>query len=53
MHKFILVVLALFCVTADARSQAQAAVPAPPPLMLGAAWYPEQWPETRWEPTCS
>jgi len=24
--------------------------PAPrtPPLMLGAAWYPEQWPESRW-----
>ena len=20
-----------------------------PPLMLGAAWYPEQWPETRWD----
>lgn len=24
--------------------------PAPiPPLMLGSAWYPEQWPESRWE----
>ncbi len=23
--------------------------PAPPPLLLGAAWYPEQWPESRWE----
>ncbi|WP_241654560.1 beta-galactosidase [Granulicella sibirica] len=22
---------------------------APPPLYLGAAWYPEQWPEVRWE----
>ena len=21
----------------------------PPPLLLGAAWYPEQWPESRWE----
>ena len=21
---------------------------APPPLLLGAAWYPEQWPESRW-----
>ena len=20
----------------------------PPPLLLGAAWYPEQWPESRW-----
>jgi hypothetical protein len=25
-----------------------APVPAPPPLLLGAAWYPEQWPESRW-----
>lgn len=23
-------------------------VPAPPSLLLGAAWYPEQWPEPRW-----
>ena len=22
---------------------------APPPLLLGAAWYPEQWPESRWD----
>ena len=22
---------------------------APPPLLLGTAWYPEQWPESRWE----
>ena len=21
----------------------------PPPILLGAAWYPEQWPETQWE----
>ncbi|HEY1732616.1 MAG TPA: beta-galactosidase [Terriglobales bacterium] len=21
-----------------------------PPLLLGAAWYPEQWPESQWEP---
>lgn len=20
-----------------------------PPLLLGAAWYPEQWPESRWD----
>ncbi|HEY0308412.1 MAG TPA: beta-galactosidase [Acidobacteriaceae bacterium] len=26
-----------------------ASVPPPPSLMLGAAWYPEQWPEPRWE----
>jgi beta-galactosidase len=21
----------------------------PPPILLGTAWYPEQWPEARWE----
>jgi beta-galactosidase len=26
-----------------------AAGEAAPPLMLGSAWYPEQWPESRWE----
>jgi beta-galactosidase len=25
------------------------ASPAPPPLVLGTAWYPEQWPEPRWD----
>jgi beta-galactosidase len=23
--------------------------PPPPPIMLGTAWYPEQWPESRWD----
>lgn len=23
--------------------------PPPPPILLGTAWYPEQWPESRWE----
>ena len=27
----------------------QGTSPAPPPLLLGAAWYPEQWPESRWD----
>lgn len=27
---------------------AQSPTGAPPPLLLGAAWYPEQWPESRW-----
>jgi beta-galactosidase len=30
---------------ADGRT----AVPTPPPLLLGSAWYPEQWPESRWD----
>jgi beta-galactosidase len=24
--------------------------PGVPPLLLGAAWYPEQWPESQWDP---
>src|SRR6516164_6840173 len=24
-------------------------IPAPPPILLGTAWYPEQWPESRWD----
>ena len=28
---------------------AQPPAPAPPAVLLGAAWYPEQWPEARWE----
>jgi beta-galactosidase len=32
------------------RAQAQAtAYPDAPPLLLGAAWYPEQWPEAQWD----
>lgn len=35
------------------QPQASAAAPSPGPalpgLILGAAWYPEQWPEARWE----
>jgi beta-galactosidase len=28
---------------------AQSPAPAPQPILLGTAWYPEQWPEARWE----
>jgi beta-galactosidase len=28
---------------------AQTTPSVPPPLLLGSAWYPEQWPESRWE----
>lgn len=28
---------------------AQTSNPTLPPLLLGSAWYPEQWPESRWE----
>jgi len=31
------------------QAQAQATnFPNQPPILLGAAWYPEQWPESRW-----
>jgi len=30
-------------------AMAQTAAPPPPPILLGTAWYPEQWPESRWE----
>src|SRR5262249_45081285 len=40
---FILALLTPFAV----RSQNTA--PAPPPILLGTAWYPEQWPESRWD----
>ena len=38
---------ALCCAHAPAIAQSGSA--APPPLLLGAAWYPEQWPEARWD----
>jgi len=28
---------------------AQSSTPQPPPILLGTAWYPEQWPESRWD----
>src|SRR5271166_5376908 len=28
---------------------AQTPAPAPPAILLGTSWYPEQWPESRWE----
>ena len=42
-----LLVLALFLVPVKA-TRAQT-VPPPPTLLLGTAWYPEQWPESRWD----
>src|ERR1700678_1576871 len=40
----------LLIVAATPGIRAQQQTPnAPPPLYLGAAWYPEQWPESRWD----
>lgn len=44
----------VWCSSAEATSNKQrqeppvSSRPAPPPLLLGAAWYPEQWPESQW-----
>ena len=40
----------LFVAVANAPVRAQQPQPeAQPPLYLGTAWYPEQWPESRWD----
>src|SRR6476646_11822255 len=38
--------LVAFTLFASAAAQTP---PPPPPIFLGTAWYPEQWPEARWE----
>jgi beta-galactosidase len=38
-----LLVTLLLCICAHAEPRAY------PPILLGTAWYPEQWPESRWE----
>lgn len=43
----ILILLVLSCLAS--RSPAQVSVASPPPILLGTAWYPEQWPESRWD----
>lgn len=43
--------LTLAALPSLARGQQSAGNPkasTPPPILLGTAWYPEQWPETRW-----
>jgi beta-galactosidase len=44
-----LLLAALFLFCRNPRTQAQSTPVAQPPLYLGTAWYPEQWPESRWE----
>ena len=44
--KFALVVAAALLLVLPAHSQSPAV---PPSILLGTAWYPEQWPESRWD----
>ena len=46
---FIALSIILLVVFATHGSPQATAPAAPPPLLLGTAWYPEQWPESRWE----
>jgi beta-galactosidase len=43
----VLALAGIFCTQSMAFAQGGSA--APPALLLGAAWYPEQWPESRWD----
>ncbi len=42
----LLVLLLTAALSSTLRAQSAATVP---PLVLGTAWYPEQWPESRWD----
>ncbi|GAC1430437.1 MAG: beta-galactosidase [Terriglobales bacterium] len=42
-----LILVSLLYVTLPLQAQTQ--VIPPPSLLLGTAWYPEQWPESRWD----
>ncbi len=52
MKQFASALLAAICTLPLATTlHAQATrYPEAPPVLLGAAWYPEQWPESQWEP---
>ncbi|MGB7847718.1 MAG: beta-galactosidase [Candidatus Acidiferrum sp.] len=41
--------LILFLLAFAGAGIAQTPAAAPPAILLGTAWYPEQWPESRWE----
>jgi beta-galactosidase len=43
-------VTAILCAMAALGLQSGPSAPPPPPaILLGTSWYPEQWPESRWE----
>jgi beta-galactosidase len=42
-----LIIVVALCVPCALKSQSTASHP--PAILLGTAWYPEQWPESRWD----
>lgn len=46
---FALFITAIATLTVPFNLQSQTTSPAPPAILLGTAWYPEQWPESRWD----
>ena len=46
---FALCSAAIVTLTTPSKTQSQTTSPAPPAILLGTAWYPEQWPESRWD----
>jgi beta-galactosidase len=49
-RKYFFVLVLVYCLVLKVTAQEPLpVVPRTPPLLLGAAWYPEQWPESRWE----
>jgi beta-galactosidase len=50
VKSLLLAFLAILLGVASPLAQAQQQTPnTPPPIYLGTAWYPEQWPESRWD----
>ena len=47
--RIVIALAAMASLVSPAVLQSQSAAPAPPPLLFGTAWYPEQWPESRWD----
>jgi len=47
LQRILILIFALLLFFGPAYAQTSA--PPPPPILLGTAWYPEQWPESRWD----
>ena len=47
--RLFLTLIALFCASRTFAQSVPSQVPGHDALLLGSAWYPEQWPEERWE----